>query len=139
MTKKKSKTCLDCGFLTIRGAELSKATRLMLSCLGTNSQSTMPANPEQAFCYKNLWVNYDLSYSGDSLIGVIEELQEDRDQCSGFLSYEAGFAPEQHIEHQIELRKERLQWKIARFSFFGGFVGGVAATILKWILDLAVK
>ena len=133
------RTCLDCGFLTIQGRELSRPQRKML---GTKGQSaSMPANSEQTRCFKNLW-DYDLIYSGDILDGVVEEIEKDRNECSGFASYDAGFTPEQHLEHQIEERKEKLQWKIAKLGFMGALLGAIVGTIalkipgiIKWLLE----
>jgi hypothetical protein len=130
------RTCLDCAFLTIQGRELSWPERKML---GTEGKSAvMPAHPDRTRCFKNLW-DYDLHYLGDSFDGVVEEIGRPRDDCPGFASYEAGFTPEQQLEHQIEQRKEKLQWRIAKLGFFGAILGGIAGTvilaILKWVLE----
>jgi hypothetical protein len=105
--------------------------------LGTHGESAvMPAHSEQTRCFKNLW-DYDLIYSGDSFDGVIEEIRQLRDNCPGFGLYEAGFSPAQHFENQIEHRKEKLQWRIAKLSFLGAISGGIVGTIilalLKWL------
>ncbi len=134
------KTCLDCGFLTIRRRELSQADRVMLGAKGRSS--VMPANPEQTQCFKNLWTQYDLMYAAASFGGVVEEIGRDRKPCQGFTVYEAGFTPEQHLEHPIDRRKEKLQWRIAKLGFLGALLGGIVATalaILKWAFELATK
>ena len=133
-TVARKRTCLDCGFLTIRGRELTQPERVML---GTKGQSAvMPANADQTRCFKNLW-DYDLTYVGDNFGGVVEEIERERHQCRGFAPYEAGFTPEQHLEHQIDQRKEKLQWRIAKLSFFGALLGGVIGImileVLKWL------
>jgi len=92
----------------------------------------MPANPEQTRCFKNLW-DYGLIYSGDTFDGVVEEIEKDRDGCAGFASYDAGFTPVQHLEHQIEKRKEELQWKIAKLGFLGALLGAILGTIVPKI------
>ena len=128
------RTCLDCGFLTIQGRELSRPERIMLNTRGESA--VMPAHSEQTRCFKNLW-DYDLHYSGDTFEAVIEEISQPRDECLGFDSYEAGFSPAQHIENQVEQRKEKLQWRIAKLGFLGALLGGVVGTIilavLKWL------
>ena len=96
------RTCLDCGFLTIQGRELSRPHRIMLGTHGTSA--VMPANPEQTRCYKRLW-DYDLHYFGDTFVGVIEEIERSRDKCPGFALYEPGLTPAQHLEIQLEQRK----------------------------------
>ncbi len=133
MVAHKLKTCLDCGFLTIRGRELSRPERIIL---GTKGQSAvMPADAEQTRCFKNLWLLYDLTYATANFSGVIEEIERDRNQCPGFALYEAGFTLEQHLEHQKDQRKERLQWKIAILGILSALVGIVLAA-LKWLLRL---
>lgn len=99
-----SKTCKECGFLTIEGHELSRPERIMLATHG--SSSVMPAYPERTRCFKNLW-DYDLIYSGDNFHGVIDEIERSRDDCPGFMPYEAGFTPAQHQEIQLEQMKGR--------------------------------
>lgn len=134
------KTCLDCGFLTIQNRVLSRPQRIMLSTRGRSA--VMPAHPEQIRCFKNLW-DYDLHYSGDTFDGVIEEIERGRDDCPGFEPYGAGFTPEQHLENQIEQRKEKLQWRIAKLGFWGALLGGVVGTIivylLKWLIERILK
>lgn len=67
------------------------------------------------------------------------EVETDRSECTGFAAYEAGFTPEQHLEHQIEGRKEKLQWRIAKLGFYGGLVGGAlgatGSAVLKWLFE----
>ncbi len=132
MTQKK--TCLDCGFLTIRGRELSRPERIMLSTCGKSA--VMPAHSEQTRCFKNLW-DYDLHYSGDTFDGVVDEIGRSRDDCSGFAPYEAGLHPGKHLENQLEMRKEKLRWRIAKLGFWGALLGGIVGTIilgaLKWL------
>jgi len=135
----KMKTCLDCGFLTILGRELSKPERVMV---GTKGQSAvMPADAEQTRCFKNLWL-YDLTNATANFNGVIEEIERDRHQCRGFASYDAGFSPQQHLDHQEGQRKERLQWRIAKLGFFGALLGGILGTMvpaaMKWFFERVV-
>ena len=134
------RTCLSCGFLTIQGFEISQPERKMI---GTHGQSVvMPAHPEQTRCFKNLW-DYDLIYVGDTFDGVIEEIGRNRDDCPGFLPYEAGLTPAQHLESQVEQRKEKLQWRIAKLGFWGALLGGIAGTILyqcfNWLIKLILN
>jgi hypothetical protein len=99
--------------------------------------AAMPSHPEQTACHKNLWVEYDVTYSGDSMEGVFDELERSRDQCAGFLSYEPGLSPTQHIERQEQERRERLQWRTAKLSFFGGLgalIGSLGSNIPRWFV-----
>lgn len=98
--------------------------------LGSRGHSAvMPARSEQTTCLKNLWVDYDLTYSGDSMDGVIEEIEKNRDQCPGFFRYEPGVSPVDHVERQREERRERTQWRIAKMSFCGGLLGALIGAL----------
>lgn len=130
------KTCLDCGFLTIQDRELSRPQRITLGTRGKSA--VMPAHSEQTRCFKDLW-DYDLHYSGDTFDGVIEEIERSRDDCPGFELYEPGFTPEQHLENQIQQRKEKLQWRIAKLGFWGGLLGGAVGTIIVWFLKWLIE
>jgi hypothetical protein len=66
----------------------------------------MPAHSEQTRCFKNLW-DYDLHYIGDTFDGVIQEIERSRDNCPGFMPYEAGLTPAKHLEIQFEQMKRR--------------------------------
>ncbi|MHB9072419.1 MAG: hypothetical protein ACYC6G_02720 [Desulfobaccales bacterium] len=70
---------------------------------------------------------------------MIDEISQPRDECSGFASYEAVFNPAQHLENQIEQRKEKLQWRIAKLSFLGAILGGIVGTIILTILRWLLK
>lgn len=98
-----NRTCIECGFLTIQGRELSRAERAMLATHGTSA--AMPPDCKQTQCFKSLWVEYDLIYAIPDFQGVIREIGRNRDDCSGFMRYEAGFDPAQHREIQLEQRK----------------------------------
>lgn len=122
------KTCLDCGFLTIQNKEISHPQRIMIGTEGKSA--SMPSNYEQTRCFKDLW-EYDLHYIGNSFDGVIDEIKINRNSCRGFIPYEPGFTPEQHIEIQLENRKEKLQWKVAILGFLGSLLGGIIVTIIS--------
>jgi len=107
----------------------------MLETLGTNvGLGVMPANPEKARCYQNRWVDYELGYSGDSIDGVAEELKTSRDDCGGFINHEPGSTPQQHLDRQEQLRKERVQSRIALLAFLGALLGALIPSILSRLL-----
>jgi len=134
---RKSRTCLDCGLVTIQDAELTLADRVML---GTRGQSAvMPSHPERTCCYQKRWVDYDLTYSiADSLEGVFDELEASRDKCAGFIEYLPGSTPQQQLDKQERLRRERVQRRIAALGFLGGLIGALIGSILpklmSWLL-----
>jgi len=133
-------TCLDCGFLTIEGRELSGAERIMLELATGRVSAGMPANPELTWCAKKLWTGYELNYASNSLNGVLEEIDRPRQNCPGFMRHEAGYTPAQHFELQKQRRRERLQWRIAMLGFFGGVLGGFIGSFLRdiphWLVSL---
>ncbi len=107
--------------------------------LGTYGESAvMPAHCEQTRCFKNLW-DYDLTYSGDTFDGVVEEINQPRNNCPGFTLYEAGFSPALHLESQIEHRKEKLHLRIANRGFLGAILGGIVGTIILAFLKRLLK
>jgi hypothetical protein len=134
------KTCLDCGFLTIQGREITSPERIMLATRGQSA--SMPAHSDKTRCFKNIW-EYDLHYVGDSIAGVFDELESPRDECTGFARYEPGLSPARHLERQEEERKGKLQLRIARLGFYGALIGGVVTAIilevLKWVIERASK
>jgi ribosomal protein S27AE len=123
LPKRKKQTCLDCGFLTIEGRELTQGDRVMLGMRG--QYSVMPAHPERTTCSKNLWVSYDLHYSGDSWEGILEELDRSRNKCPGFFAYNAGLSLAAHAERQEKRHGERIQWATAGLAFLGALIGGL--------------
>ena len=128
-----SRTCLDCGLVTIDGHELTSADRVML---GTHGQSSlMPANPERTDCFKKLWVHYYLAYSGNTLEGVYDELERERDNCSGFFKYEPHRSPAQHLELENEMRQQKFQWRVAKLGFWASFGGALIGVLLPKFLD----
>ena len=127
-------TCLNCGFLTIKGHELSEGERIMLGTRGVSAK--MPANPELTRCAKGLWKDYELNYVGNSLDAVFEEIDCPRQTCRGFFQYEPGHTPAKHFELQEQRRRERLQWRIALLGFFGAFVGSFLRDTPHWLVTL---
>jgi hypothetical protein len=130
-----SRTCLECGFLTIEGSELDRPSRIMLSSGGASAK--MPARSERTRCFKNLW-EYDVHYTGDSWPGVKEEIEASRDDCPGFRKYDAGFDPASHLEHQVEDRQQAMTWRIARLGFWGAMLGGAISAavgaLIAWLV-----
>ena len=74
-------------------------------------------------------VSYDLTYTGASWEGVVEELERSRDKCPGYFAYQAGLTPVEHKERQEQRRRERLQWQTtgltAGLSFISGIIGAL--------------
>jgi hypothetical protein len=64
---------------------------------------------------------------------VKDELYENRDECSGFAQYEAGYTPEQHLGRQDQHRREEFQRKTAWLGFWGAVVGGLTVAVVRWI------
>ena len=102
---------------------------------------------DQIRCFKSLW-EYEAHYTGDSWEGVRHELWSDertatlraRDDCGGFRIYQAGFSPPQHLERQLEDRRQDTQWRIAKLGFWGALLGGAFGTgivgLISWLISL---
>jgi hypothetical protein len=136
--RRRKLTCLDCGFLTIEGRELSEAERIMLGTRGVSA--VMPANPELTRCARSRWTEYELTYPSNSLDGVFEVIDRPREGCPEFLQHEGGYTPAQHFELQEQRRRERHEWRIARLGFFGGVLGAFIGSFLRdiphWVVSL---
>jgi hypothetical protein len=126
--QKPPKTCLECGFLTISGREVTQAGRIELGML--RKSASMPANSETTNCYRNLWVGYDLTYIGNSLGGVFEEINADRNKCPGIFRYESSYSPAEHLKLQEQSRLQKFQLKIALLPFLGGVIGAILGSLL---------
>lgn len=135
-----TRSCLDCGFLTIEGHELSLPQRTMLASHkgGRGGSAVMPSHPEGTRCFKNLW-DYDLHYVEDSFDGVLEELSRPREACRGFLQYSAGRTPAEHLEQEVEDRKGKLQWRVAKLGFWGALLGAALGTLLAGLVQWLLK
>jgi predicted DNA-binding protein YlxM (UPF0122 family) len=117
--KMKTRTCLDCGFLTIEGCELSDYDRKGLGTYSRNKQgmcwtrADMPAGSERTRCFKKNWKEYDPEISGWSDAGFIGEIERRRDDCPNFAPYEAGLTPSDLIkqikeDHRAKVISEAL-------------------------------
>lgn len=138
MIGRKVRTCYDCGFLTIRGRELTRADRIELYSITSNSSSaSLPADPNSTRCYKGLW-DSDLDTFTD-FATLHDELRQDRSRCNYFVQYEPNFSPLKHQERQDEKRKERLQLKIAWLGFAGGLIGSIVGQILWFLFSQRLK
>lgn len=129
MFRPRKRTCLDCGFLTIDGNEVSPADRIILSTPGIPQNglitSILQVNPGSTNCAKHLWTGQ-----------VLEEINLPREQCRGFFRYEPGHNPTKHLELQEQRRREKLSWKIALLGIFGGVLGSFLRDIPRWIATL---
>jgi hypothetical protein len=104
--------------------------------LASGGQSAkMPAHPEWTNCFQERWIDYDLNYSGDSFGAVLEELESDRDGCDGFIKYEPGSNPQQHLETKEQLRRENVQWRTAKLSFLGALIGALIGSVLPKLMS----
>src|SRR5882724_8188283 len=95
--KTPSRTCLECGFLTIDGRELSTPARTLIGSMRPRSSpSGLPLNVEQTCCYKSLW-DSDIQNMTLEVETLIRELNADRGKCPGFFAYEPLLDPAAHL------------------------------------------
>jgi hypothetical protein len=109
----KPKTCLDCGFLTIEGCELTKLDRAELAAYSRTKRGEfywtsgeMPFHPGQTRCFRDLWKGYDPEWMGFDGKGFVDQIERARDRCSGFAPYEVGYTPAEVIK-QLAMRGVR--------------------------------
>lgn len=122
-------TCMDCGFLAIGNKELTTSERIMLHCRGRGG-SCPPL--EAIWCFRSLWVVLDLTYPGNyPEVEVLDEVNKNQRECRGFFKYKPGWSP---TGHQELLSKSTDRKKNIIYSLVTGFLGGVLAIILKWLV-----
>jgi len=100
-------TCADCGFLAYGNDEAHKVSRVLLAAEGRHG---LPGGMETLQCYRSLWVNYDLTYSGHSIEGQLEEVNNRR-HCEGFLRYKPGLSPGEHKQRLAKSEERKSQFK----------------------------
>lgn len=126
-------TCLNCGFLALSDREVGAADRIQL---GAKGQAGCPPLDE-LHCSKNLWVNYNLTYSSLSSEGIFAELQERRRPCKGFMKHIPGRTPHEHrdLEDGKRARRDRVIDVI-----IGVVLGGAGTVLTEWLLGkLGIK
>ena len=95
-------TCLTCGFLTVRGREISATERQALVA------DRAPADAVHLRCYLELW---DELRPDVGLPDVLREVQTSR-TCAGHLSHEPGQSPKHHLVASQQRRRRRPQWQV---------------------------
>jgi hypothetical protein len=118
-------TCLDCGFLALGDAEVTAADRVMLAARGTSGCPSL----DILRCSRSLWVGYDLTYVGTSAEGIFEELEADRRDCAGFLSYRPGWTPNEHRDLLTKALETREKALLAVLSFLLGVLTVLAVKL----------
>ncbi len=96
-------TCLTCGFLTVRGREISAAERQALVA------ERAPADAVHLRCHLELWDELNL---GDGVPDVLREAQTVR-TCAGHLTYEPGHSPKHYLITSVQRSRRRPQWQVA--------------------------
>lgn len=96
----------------------------------------MPTDWQAAQCQRGLWTTYDLTYASADLEGTHDELKRSRDDCPGFVRYEWGFSPVQHLDLQQKARER--QQRIGD-SVVTGALGGIVALLRQQLASLLQK
>lgn len=129
---KKHRSCTDCGFLTIRERELFQTERTEFSSADGRNNSDALYTDEMS-CYRDQWTARYVEGSIEDA-DLDRELHEDRRDCRYFFEYEPNYTPKQHRDRQDDLRKEKLQLRIALLGFAGALLGGLLGTLLPFLL-----
>lgn len=115
-------TCLNCGFLALGKKEVGKANRILLHLRGTAGCPPL----EELQCFRLLWVDYDLTYTGTDTNGIFDEVQRARRNCQGFFRYRPGWAPTGHQD--LLLKKLERREKI-----FLVILGSIIGSLLTFL------
>jgi hypothetical protein len=95
-------TCLTCGFLTVRGREISATERQALVA------ERAPADAEHLRCYLELW---DELSPDAGVPDVLREVQTPR-TCVGHFAHEPGQSPKQHLLASVQRERRRPRWQV---------------------------
>ena len=96
-------TCLTCGFLTVRGREISATERQALVA------EQAPADAEHLRCYLELWDEFNPDGGPPPAVREAQILRT----CAGHLSHEAGRSPKDHLVISVQRQRRRPRWKVA--------------------------
>lgn len=106
-------TCLHCGFLALGQQEVNSAARILLHCRGTAGCPPL----EELWCFRSLWVDFDLIYSGappdDEIFDMVQKQQRN---CKGFFRYRSGWSSS---DHRDLLLKTKDWWGRLAFALLG--------------------
>lgn len=94
--------CLACGFLTVRGREISATERQGLVA------ERAPADAEHMRCYLELW--HEIK-PDSGLPDVLREVQTLR-TCTGYFAHEPGQSPKHHLVTSVQRQRRRPQWQV---------------------------
>lgn len=125
-------TCLECGFLSLGEAEVTKAERRMLASRGVGSCPPL----DVIRCSRALWVDYDLMYAGTDSDGIFDELEADRRGCEGFLRHEPGWTPNEHRELLKKVLENRRKIVLVLLAAVTGSITGLLGAWVAKILGL---
>ena len=120
-------TCLECGYLTVAGKEITPVHRTSLKTGDTGGPYL--ENAESIQCWRNQWVEYDKADFDDAdraLLEIFAEVEKNRRRCPFFFSYEPGVSPGAHAERQ---NAKRMTW-------FGAAGGGLVVLAVEFVKAL---
>jgi hypothetical protein len=125
-------TCSDCGFLAIDDKELTTADRLILQASGPTVGFAGGPPIEKIWCFRSLWIEYDLAYVAPCIEAIFDEIHQQRRGCEGFLAYKPGWSPAGHQDLLLKgiARREKI------FFVVLGWILGVLGTLLMKFLGL---
>jgi hypothetical protein len=115
--------CLDCGFLALGKTELNSAERIQLRVRGTCGCPSL----EALWCYRQLWIEYNLTYSGSCAEGIFSEIEKQRRDREGILRNWPGWTPIQHYDTLLKRidNKEKTKYAV---------IGSTLTFLFQWLL-----
>jgi hypothetical protein len=132
-SRKFERTCLDCGFFTRGGAEVTQDEQILLHCRGTVG---WVGDAGSFDCAKGLWFTLG-DHDPDAIL--LHQIELTRSvagfrRCPGFRPHVPGRTPADHLRLEDESRQFRNQRMIAALAFVGGLLGALIGALLKgWL------
>jgi hypothetical protein len=124
--KPKEIRCIDCGFLTIGGREVSETERILLDNRGV---AGLPGHLDQLDCDRGLWVDYHLAYYAADEQLLLKEATNIR-RCHGYFAHVAGWSPEGHRTLLLR-RQDRFRDHVSDAIF--ALLGAALALAVQWV------
>lgn len=115
-------TCVKCGFLAYGSQEVTSTDRFLLF------RKSIEVDPmlKLLHCHCSLWAGYDLDLTNGTKLDVVNELG----RCKGFLPYNPGLSPAEHMEHLAKAEARKAQFK---YSLLAAIIGSILTLLGLWV------
>ena len=132
LTRTRTRTCADCGFLAYGQEEATATDRVLLRSIETGS-STSPSGPVDRWdCAKHLW-QWELLYHEPNWEAVFSEVAHERRDCRGFRKWKPGSNPARHFDMERETADFKRQLVLRLIPLLYGSIGAMIGAVLAWL------